>query len=117
VSVVHLGPDDRGREVTVAAGDRLVLRLPENPTTGFRWTWEAPNTIQVTRDENEPGSAPGAAGVRVLELIAVEPGRAALELSCRRAWDPNVPPTDRFELTVEVRPANTGPLSGGSGHS
>jgi inhibitor of cysteine peptidase len=107
--VVHLGPDDAGREVTVATGDRLVLRLPENPTTGYLWTWEDTGALEVTRDETEAGTAPGAGGTRVLEVTAVEPGRAALELTSRRAWDLTTPPNDRFVLTVEVRPAGTGP--------
>lgn len=106
--MVHLGVEDRGREVTVATGDRLVLRLPENPTTGYRWTWESTNALHLTGDANEAGTAPGAAGIRVLEVTAVKPGRVAVELTCRRSWDPTIPPIDRFELTVEVRPAGTG---------
>lgn len=106
--MVHVGLEDRGREVTVATGDRLVLRLPENPTTGYLWTWEETGALQLTRDETEPGTAPGAAGIRVLEVIATESGRAVLALTCRRAWDLTQPPSDHFELTVEVRPASTG---------
>lgn len=102
MSDLALGPEDRGRQVSVRAGDRIVLRLPENPTTGYRWTGEIPVFLRVTRDANEPGFAPGAAGFRVLELVAEEPGRAEVSLACGRAWEPTEPATDHFSMLVEV---------------
>jgi predicted secreted protein len=102
VSELALGVDDRGREVSVHAGDRIVLRLPENPTTGYRWAGEIPGFLRVARDENEHGVAPGSAGYRVMELVATGPGRAELALACARAWAPESPNVERFSVTVEV---------------
>ncbi len=102
VSDLTLGLDDRGRQVRVHAGDRIMLRLPENPTTGYRWSGEIPAFLTVERDENEPGSAPGAAGHRVMKLLATGSGRAELSLAMGRAWEPGEPAADRFSLTVEV---------------
>lgn len=99
-----LGPDDRGRRVSVQAGERIVLRLPENPTTGYRWGGDLPVFLRLVRDENEAGDAPGAGGVRVMELVADSPGRAEVSLACARAWTADLPATDHFRVTIEVEP-------------
>jgi inhibitor of cysteine peptidase len=79
-----------------------VLRLPENPTTGYRWAGDPPAFLSLTRDDNAPGDAPGAAGVRVLEFVAAAPGRGELTLACTRAWDPAAPAMERFNVTIVV---------------
>lgn len=102
MNALTLGPADRGRQVAVHTGDRIVLRLPENPTTGYRWAGDIPAFLSPIRDDNEAGAAPGAAGVRVLEFVAAAPGRAELSLGCTRAWDPSAPATDRFSVSITV---------------
>ncbi|MGB3556839.1 MAG: protease inhibitor I42 family protein [Jannaschia sp.] len=81
-----LTPEDGGREVPVTPGASVELRLPENPTTGFRWTVEG--DVAVSHDGYD-GSAPepGAATTRVLRLTM--PDRAMrLRLRRRQDWDP-----------------------------
>lgn len=103
MSAQVLGPSDRDKLITVHVGDGILLRLPENPSTGYRWSGELPDFLRVTRDENEQhGTAPGAGGFRTMELVAVAPGRATLDLACGQAWEPTAPPTDRFSVTIEV---------------
>jgi inhibitor of cysteine peptidase len=102
MSKLCLGPADSGREVTLKLGDRVLIRLPENPSTGYRWAVDVPDVLNLTRDENEPGEAPGAAGFRVFEFMADALGRAAIDLGCGRAWEPAAPPIDRFHVTLEV---------------
>ena len=38
---------DNGTTVEVHVGETLVLRLPENATTGYRWAIEALNAISL----------------------------------------------------------------------
>lgn len=97
-----LGPADRDNEVPVRTGDRILLRLPENPTTGYRWSGQIPGFLRLVRDSNETGEAPGAGGVRVLEFEAVAPGRAELRLALAREWEAAGSETDRYLVTVEV---------------
>ena len=104
MSAVALGPQDRGREVPVHVGDRIVLRLPENPTTGFRWAGDIPSFLHVERDNNETTAAPGASSVRILELTVRTVGRAELRLAWGCAWDPSAAPTDQFNVVVESMP-------------
>ncbi|HEX6007270.1 MAG TPA: protease inhibitor I42 family protein [Burkholderiales bacterium] len=103
MNALALGPQDRGREVPVRVGDRIVLRLPENPTTGFRWAGDIPAFLQVERDANESSAAPGAGGMRILELSVRTAGRAELRLVCGRSWDPSAPPTDRFNVMLQAQ--------------
>jgi predicted secreted protein len=98
-----LGLKDRDEVITVLVGDGILLRLPENPSTGYRWAGEIPDFLRLTRDENERhGTAPGAGGLRTMELVAVAPGRATLNFACGQAWEPTAPPTDRFSVTIDV---------------
>jgi inhibitor of cysteine peptidase len=81
---------DDGRTVTVAAGQQVVVRLPENSTTGYRWT--APAEAVVVADEyRSPGSAAsGAAGERVFTLgAATKTGEMRFEL--KRPWGDGAP--------------------------
>jgi inhibitor of cysteine peptidase len=105
VSDLSLGHEDRGRKVSVLTGDRILLRLPENPTTGFRWAGPIPDFLTTLRDDNESGAGPGAAGVRVIEFIAAAAGSAELTLRCSREWDLAATPIDQFSVSVEVKEA------------
>ena len=40
MSQIRLTSSDAGKKVEMAVGDVLVISLPENPTTGFRWTFD-----------------------------------------------------------------------------
>jgi inhibitor of cysteine peptidase len=101
--ILTLGTGDGGRTVSVRPGDRIVLRLPENPTTGYRWSGAVPEGLQLARDGNAPASAaPGAGGERVFEYIATMPGEYALDLVLSRAWETPAAADPRFRITVRV---------------
>jgi inhibitor of cysteine peptidase len=101
--LLTLGPEDGGRTVTVHPGDRIVLRLPENPTTGHRWNGAFPDVLRVTRDANDPAEdAPGAGGARVIELTAERSGDGEVALRRARAWDPPAAGDPEFRLRVTV---------------
>ncbi|MBP6368051.1 MAG: protease inhibitor I42 family protein [Nitrosomonas sp.] len=92
------------RELSV--GNELVLRCPENPTTGFRWqiTYEGKDNIQVVEDTYEPTnivSQPGAGGQRVFHLVARKPGIAQLMIELCRSWEPK--PAIKKQLTIVIR--------------
>ena len=88
---IHGGNVPAERELRV--GDELLLRLPENPTTGFRWQVK-PSVDRVLRpidDHFEPGGgtpSPGKGGHRVFRFAASEPGTVQLSLAHRQAWEP-----------------------------
>lgn len=93
-----------GEQVEAAEGDRIVLRIPENATTGYRWVVsELPEPLELAADEFvPPGTAqPGAGGERRVELVARGPGQGRVVLTLERPWEHEA--ADRFEALVTVR--------------
>lgn len=88
--MLELDQGDVPREHTVRVGEEVVLRLPENPTTGFRWTLST-GTCGVLSWESDSYTASGAElgspGVRVFRMRAAAPGLAELRLHRRRRWE------------------------------
>ncbi len=101
---------DRGKTVTLKAGQSLTLRLDENPTTGYRWilpVFDA-QLIQLTDDRFEPtvmANKPmmmGAGGQRILVLQTNRPGTIHLNLENKQSWDLKSPSAESFALTVQI---------------
>jgi inhibitor of cysteine peptidase len=104
---MEVGRDAAGSLVRVPVGTLLDVRVPENPTTGYRWAVEGddPAVLPLADDNFEPGVAVGAGGTRLLRFRACRPGRASLHLVHRRSWEGDVPGADRFDLDVLVEQA------------
>lgn len=101
----HLGPEDAGRTVTVAAGDRLVLSLPENASTGYTWQVdELPPGARVLEERFEL-PAGGAIGSSSRHVFVLEPsGEGTLRLRHARPWQPDQSVLDRYEVTLAAAP-------------
>jgi inhibitor of cysteine peptidase len=100
----HLGSGDSGSTIDLGVGEALELRLPETPTTGYRWQLEPIEGLAVDiQDTFVPGgTAAGAGGERVLVLTPLAPGRADVRLALRRSWEPPSSATGRFTVTIVV---------------
>jgi hypothetical protein len=118
--------DARYHEFPVEArpGDRVVLTLPENATTGFSWHFtDLPDDVHLLADsyggEWEPqltldpggndgdGELVGGASQRafVLEVDPrAGPGVHEISLVKEQAWDPG-PPSGRYQLSVSIKPS------------
>lgn len=111
---VALGAADRGRTIEVTQGYRVLLRLPENSSTGYRWELEQleGDALKLQADTYHPSASPalGAGGVRGFDFLARSPGNAVLRLRLRRPWEPAGPAAETFEVTVQVSPhSGSGP--------
>lgn len=94
-----------GAQVTVNTGDRVVIRVEENATTGYQWSLVGePAPLQLETSELVPAAdlAPGAAGERRVVLRARGGGRATVVLELRRAWEAGAPPARSFGVEVTV---------------
>jgi predicted secreted protein len=101
VSEVRLGPEDAGRTVTVAAGDRLVLALPEIPGTGYTWQVEALPAGAAVREERYEQAAGTGIGGGSRHVFVLDPGAGGpLRLRHGRPWQGDEGVSDRYELTV-----------------
>jgi predicted secreted protein len=69
--------------IHVALGESIVLRLEENPTTGYRWFFEgfpAEDMLVVSDQFRLANDAFGAGGIRELTLQAKRPGEHLIVL-------------------------------------
>jgi inhibitor of cysteine peptidase len=102
---VRLTEADTGRTLDVGLGDEIVVRLNENPTTGYRWQVErVSGPLEPCGDSFElvPDAQLGTGGVRVLCFRAVSPGSAHLELKHWQAWEGDRSIDRRFMIDVKV---------------
>ena len=85
----------------------LILRLPSNPSTGYRWELLDPASPQLRSLGPEVYSSPdsdaviGAAGHSTWRFQAAARGEATLRLAYQRPWEPE--PIEHFECRLEVR--------------
>lgn len=97
---------DNHRTFTAAVGERIVLRLPETASTGYRWMPESvPTGLTLDSDEYDNDGAIGAAATRVLRWTARHPGTFDLRLLHRRDWETDRPPLDTVQFRIIVKAA------------
>ena len=106
--VITLTKADDGGSLEVRQGDTLVLNLPENPTTGYRWAVDDANAgaLQFEHSNYSPstGAGIGGGGVRTFTFYAKSPGSAILKLKLWREWAGDASISDRFSVTIKVMP-------------
>jgi inhibitor of cysteine peptidase len=97
--------NDNGAAITLTVGASFTVRLPENPTTGYRWRIDAWDQTLLERARDEfisPATVvPGAGGEHIWEFGARAPGETTLTLMYERIWENN-PPASVFSLAVSV---------------
>jgi inhibitor of cysteine peptidase len=90
--------------VSVNVGDVVIIRLQENPTTGYRWQIDAAIGVTLTGDEfSGVSSAPGSGGERKLSFTAPASGTFHVQATLRRDWEQGVAPQARFAIAIQVR--------------
>jgi len=99
-----LNNQDRGRTVEVEAQSLVIVRLDENPTTGYRWNVETSGGLEMVGDSFERiGDAIGAGGVRVFQFRASDTGSHELGIRKWRDWEGESSIIDRFYATILVK--------------
>jgi inhibitor of cysteine peptidase len=105
--MVELTEADNGKIIELSRGERLSLRLGENPTTGYRWALSKndPEILASSGDQyTQAGDGGiGGGGHRAFTFEARKEGRASLEFKHWREWEGERSVTQRFALTVQVR--------------
>ncbi|HDH96124.1 MAG TPA: hypothetical protein ENF73_00165 [Proteobacteria bacterium] len=106
---VKLTEDDNRRPVKLQKGQRLVVELEENPTTGYRWQFKEgglPDVIAQVSSEFEPYSREptrvGAGGKRTFVFEAVKYGNGMLKLVYCRPWQCELSAVKEFSISVNV---------------
>lgn len=99
---MELTSADAGGRRTARLGEDIVVALPENPTTGYRWSVEVdPAALNLIDDQYEGPTTPrGAAGTRRLTFSPRKSGAVHLRLVKKRAWEKEG--VERFETDVDI---------------
>jgi len=95
-----------GQQVALQVGQAAELRLPENPTTGFRWFVVSDGGPACRLDDNGfhgPDGPPGRGGEHVWELVGVSAGACELQLAYRRSFGSAAAGGTGFALNVQVK--------------
>jgi inhibitor of cysteine peptidase len=88
----------------MTVGARLVVRLAENPTTGYRWrhTLTEHGVVEWLEDEYAADSdRRGSGGRRSITFRALHAGSTAIQFTLRRSWESN-PPLKSLRIYVDV---------------
>ncbi len=101
-----LDESSNGQIVEAPIGDTIEIRLPENPTTGFRWHLTSdgsPECSLVHDDFSAPLSPPGKGGMHTWRFEAVRAGECNIELRSRRRWETSPERERTFTIHVRVK--------------
>jgi uncharacterized protein (TIGR03086 family) len=101
--IVELAQQDSGGRRTVRVGESVVVALPENPTTGYRWHADVDEAALQPIDDGYDGPAGlrGASGVRRLAFTALRAGPTRLRLVKRRSWEAKA--VEEFAVDLDVK--------------
>ena len=101
-----LTEDDNGANVTLRIGDRLLVALEGNPTTGYEWSnallYEFATLREIGDAEFRPDSdLLGAGGLFLFRYEAYRIGPQAFRFAYQRPWE-SVEPERLLEFSVDV---------------
>ena len=100
---------DHSDEIEVPAGDKFILKLGSNQTTGFQWTIEANiEDGSVLKQESHAYMGPdsdkvGAGGQEIWEFNALKKGTTKVSMSYDRPWEGGEKGEWTYEITVTVK--------------
>lgn len=106
MATVTLTQEQNGTVVESHVGDVIAVKLPENASTGYRWSVEQSDPAVVAEQSSsyEQGfGGVGAGGTRIFTFKAVSTGNANLRLKLSRSWESNTGPANRFEASIHVQ--------------
>lgn len=102
-----LTPADNGKTITVSPGSRIVVGLPENPTTGYSWTVDGldPEVRLVSSEYVEGKDVQiGGSGTRTLVFEARGSGSHHIRLKRWRHWEGDASVRERYQVGVNIQP-------------
>lgn len=107
---VNVDASYNGSEVALTVGDRLIVTLASNPSTGYSWNLSEISDTGVVQYVSDEDIAPeqtdppvvGAPGQEAWTFEALDAGTATISLKYIRPWETDAEPAETFEITVTV---------------
>lgn len=98
---------DNNRTAEVKTGERIMVRLPANPSTGFSWAIDETSRQLLALDSTAFVEATeayvGAKGWQTFTFTARQVGEVALKLKYWRFWEGDASVTERYAITLQIR--------------
>ena len=94
--------------VKMNSGQNLILTLPSNPSTGYRWAIQdsAGGVLHALSPEvysnPEDAGIVGSAGISTWRFQAFTAGTGRLRLTSQQPWAPEVLPVETFDCAISV---------------
>lgn len=108
MSELALTERETNQSFDLHVGSPVVIRLPENPTTGYRWNIDQLDDSIVSVEGSEfsqnPGSGVGGGGLRTIRLRPTGVGITRLALKNKRPWEADASAVGQFEVTLRIFP-------------
>ncbi len=101
-------------DIEARAEHPVEIRLPANPSTGYRWMLDPPlqsgRILSESYESDATDGRVGAPGTQILQVVFPREGRFNLKLAYRRLWEAlSIPPAQTTNLVVKVHPAKGDP--------
>jgi inhibitor of cysteine peptidase len=108
VAELHFSSVDNNKRATVKVGDEIIISLPQNATTGFKWDPLSHTTNTLTFEGKQVAPAttttPGAGGGPVaFRYRVVAPGEASIVL---KLWRGSEADAQVFKYTLTLDASN-----------
>ena len=109
MAVVSLTKANNGQSIEVRQGDEIIVRLPENPTTGYGWHIDradglSPETSEYAMGSDQPDPNPtvGQGRRSGVSIPGQGAGARRLELKHWREWEGERSVTERFGVDIAI---------------
>ena len=108
---IVLTEQDKNKTLAVPVGKVFVIRLNENPTTGYVWAIDQQTELLVLQNSdyesdvrpNEYGAVlVGGGGKRSFTFVAQKSGMTTLKLKHWRSWEGDTSIVDTFNIPVQI---------------
>ena len=106
-AMLLIGESDNGRTLDIGLGESVRVSLPENATTGYRWTidrYDESLIEAIASETGYPASALGSGGEVAFIFKGKKIGTGEIVLKHWRHWEGESSVRARFQVRLNVRP-------------
>lgn len=103
-SITLIPESANGGEIKLKSGESVLLRLDENPSTGYSWELYLPDVFMISRDTfiRSEDEVVGAGGVHEWVFVAGPEGTYQIDAVYKRPWEDITGSEERFSVSVLV---------------